>query len=143
MLFKQQFLLFKQHNIYFYTIFSLIRIFTTLKQRYQNNIIKQVPRSLVLYLKHAYIYLHPAQPFFRFFLFWYQISYIQVLLHTHISKGGIKGFRFPRVVAPLWSPQINPPSLAKMVGRKCIIYYVSFNLLRMTSINSYLSYSVN
>ena len=33
-LFKQQFLLFKQHNIYFYNTFLPTCIFTTLKQHY-------------------------------------------------------------------------------------------------------------
>ena len=37
-LFKQQFLLFKQQNMYFHNIFSSMHISTTLKQRYQNNI---------------------------------------------------------------------------------------------------------
>ena len=34
MLFEQQFLIFKQYNTYFYNIFSLTHIYTTLKQRY-------------------------------------------------------------------------------------------------------------
>ena len=44
----------------------------------------------------------PSSTLLPFFLI-LVLDIIQVLLHTHISKGGINGFRFLRVVAPLWS----------------------------------------